>query len=592
VLSELHQVLLGCGYQYTKAQHIPEGTPLRAFNPSKGFYVKNYGTAGGEFSIALSLPTDPHITLPSAYILKKPGQFKDLLLPHINLGWYLCYVREMEADWDANDLHGLYLQVDSQIQRTLDAAVASAMHGSPDDQEMEGEFSSYWLPGKRLYLLSDAAEKLEMQCHVATNESGKEKPGKASDEEWIAFAKEDENEFNEWLKQRCLTRRDDKSILTSYFKINPSRLAGVEWPPQNLRALLQWLTEVDPGARSRLLDHFINNPVKRHVLLFDVRHQDLVGLYVELDIAATGLNTYPQKNNRKKHTGRVVKFKTLITCLSAKRSVQKFTRVGITKADRKTILSRNRRRSTTGDLSTKRIALIGCGTIGGYLCSLLLRSGAGCGQARFDLYDDDSFGPQNFGRHPLSTADFGQNKATALAATLKSSTHLNCNVEGKPSQFSIFPELLNQYDIVIDATGRPPVAKRLAHVVRTIPPNKRPKLVHGFNDGNGRSSKVLIDDGVCCFGCLLTDPAFYKNGLDLRFSKIESSEERFVSCGNTFTPYDAAVSVITAAMVQEAVLSILEPSLSWTYSEHMLDGSRSRQARLLPRHPNCPICHD
>lgn len=592
MLIELHQVLLGCGYQYTKSQHIPEGTPLRLLNLAKGFYVKAYVTTGGEFSIALSLPIDPHITLPSAYILKKPDQYKDRLLPHVNLGWYLCYVREMEADWDANDLQELYLQVDSQIQRTLDAAVTSANQGSPDDQEMEGEFSSYWLPKKRLYLLSDAAEKLEMQCYVTLNESGLESPGKASGEEWVAYQKEDESEFNEWLRQRRLTKQDGRTILTSYFKINPSRLAGVEWPPQNFRALLQWLTEVDLSARARLLDHFVNNPVKRHVLLFDVRHQDLVGLFVEFDIAATGLNTYPQKNNRKKHTGRVVKSKTLITCLSAKRSVLKFTRIGVTKADRDTILSRNRRRSATGDLSTKRIALIGCGTIGGYLCGLLLRSGAGCGKTRFDLYDDDAFGPQNFGRHPLSTVDFGQNKATALAATLKSSTHFNCKVEGKPFQFSITPELLNQYDIVIDTTGRPPVAKRLAHVARTMPVKKRPKIVHGFNDGNGRSSKVVIDDGSCCYGCMLTDPAFYKNGLDLRFSRIKRDEERFVSCGNTFTPYDAAVSVITAAMVQEAVLSILEPSLSWTYSEHMLNGSRSRQARLLPRHPSCPICHD
>ncbi|MER0855615.1 hypothetical protein AAA542_33920, partial [Pseudomonas aeruginosa] len=175
---------------------------------------------------------------------------------------------------------------------------------------------------------------------------------------------------------------------------------------------------------------------------------------------------------------------------------------------------------------------------------------------------------------------------------LKSSTHLNCMVEGKPHHFSITPEQLKQYDIIIDATGRPPVAKRLAHVVRTLPSNKRPNIIHGFNDGNGRASKVMIDDGSCCYGCMLADPAFYKNDSDLRFSEINAEEERFISCGNTFTPYDAAVSVITAAMIQEAVLSTLEKSLSWTYNEHMLDGSRAKRARFLPQQNNCPICHD
>ncbi|WP_353742835.1 E2/UBC family protein [Pseudomonas fluorescens] len=591
MLSDLHQALLSCGYQYTKAQHIPSGTPLRISDTAKGFYVKSYGTAGGEFSIALSFAADPHITLPSAYILKIPDQFRGRLLPHINMGWYLCYVQEMEADWDANDLRGTYSLVNSQIQLTLDAAVASAIQGEPDDQELEGEFSSYWLPDKKVFLLSDAVEKVELQCMVAVNGHGAGKSD-ASGEEWIAYEKEDESEFKEWMKQRELTLRDDKSFLTSYFKIKPSRLAGVVWPPEDLRSVIQWLTEVDLSARGRILDHFVNNPVKRHVLLFDVHHQDLVGLYVELNIDATGLNTYPKKNNRKKRTGRVAKSGTLISCLSAKRSVIKFIRIGVTRADKKTILSRNRRRSAIGNLSNQRIALIGCGTIGGYLAGLLLRSGAGCGNARFDLYDHDSFGPQNFGRHTLSTANFGQNKAVAIAASLKSSTHLSCIVEGKSSRFSIDPELLKLYDIVIDATGRPPVAKRLAHVVRTMPLTKRPRLVHGFNDGNGRASKVLIDDGSCCFGCLLADPAFYKNGLDMRFSEIDSNEERFVSCGNTFTPYDAAVSVITASMMQEAVLSILEPKLSWTYSEHMLDGNRSRQPRHLPRQTTCKICYD
>lgn len=592
MLSELHQALLSCGYQYTKAQHIPSSTPLRSHDTAKGFYVKDYGTVGGEFSVALSFAADPHISLPTAYVLKIPDQFKGRLLPHINMGWYLCYVREMEADWDANDLRGVYSQVNSQIQLTLDAAVASVTQGTPDDQEMEGEFSSYWLPDKKVYLLSDAVEKVELQSLVATSGHGPGKAGTSSREEWIAYEKEDESEFNEWMKQRDLTRRDDKTFLTSYFKIKPSRLAGVMWPPQDLRSVLQWLTEVDLSARGRILDHFVNNPVKRHVLLFDVHHQDLVGLYVELDIDATGLNTYPKKNNRKKRTGRAAKSGTLISCLSAKRSVRKFIRLGVTRADKKTILNRNRRRSAIGNLSTQRIALIGCGTIGGYLSGLLLRSGAGCGHARFDLYDHDSFGPQNFGRHTLSTANFGQNKAVAMASSLKFSTHLNCNVEGKSSRFTIDPNLLKQYDVVIDATGRPPVAKRLAHVVRTMEPNKRPRLVHGFNDGNGRASKVLIDDGSCCFGCLLADPAFYKGGLDMRFSEIDSNDERFVSCGSTFTPYDAAVSVITASMMQEAVLSTLEPKLSWTYSEHMLDGSRTRQPRHLPRQSNCKICHD
>lgn len=587
---ELHQALLSWGFQFTPAHRIPSGTPLRAHDDAQGFYVKTYLTIGGNFSVALSFAGDPHLTLPTAYVLEIPDQFVGRLMPHINMGWYLCYVREMEADWDPNDLHKLYKDVDGQIQLTLDASVVSATKGLPGDQEMEGEFSSYWLSNEDVYLVSEAAEKMEMECLVAT---GMKKIGnlRSSGEEWIVYEKEDRGACDDWLKQRNLTRRDIQTTHTSYFKVKPSRLAGVAWPPQDLRAVLEWLAENDQSAHSRVLNHFVSHPVKRHVLLLDVHQQDLVGLFVELNLEATGLRNYPKNGKRKKGSGRTVKFRTLAACLSAKNSVKRFIRLGVTRADKNTILSRNRRRSAIGDLSKQRVALIGCGTVGGYLAGLLLRSGAGCGKASFDIYDHDSYGPHNFGRHPLSTEHFGQNKAIAMANTLKLSTHLPCNIVGKPVKFSIDERQLNQYDIVIDATGRHPVAKRLAYVVRKIPSEKRPFLIHGFNDGNGRASKVMIDVGESCFGCLIANPDIYRGGVDKRFSEINASGEKFVSCGNFFTPYDAAVSVITASLMQEAVLSILEPDLLWTYSEHVLAGGRSLKSRILPRQPSCSICH-
>ena len=69
------------------------------------------------------------------------------------------------------------------------------------------------------------------------------------------------------------------------------------------------------------------------------------------------------------------------------------------------------------------------------------------------------------------------------------------------------------------------------------------------------------------------------------------SAERHISCGSTFTPYDAAVSIITAGIMQEAALSVLEKNAHWTYSEHMLEGGRTQKQKLLAAHPRCGICH-
>jgi hypothetical protein len=63
----------------------------------------------------------------------------------------------------------------------------------------------------------------------------------------------------------------------------------------------------------------------------------------------------------------------------------------------------------------KRVALIGCGTIGGYLGHLLVQNGAGC-DAPFTLYDPDTLKPGNLGRHVLGFGDLAKPKAEALAA--------------------------------------------------------------------------------------------------------------------------------------------------------------------------------
>lgn len=98
---------------------MPKGILLDTKSRRKGYYVKEYSTKGGVFVIALVLWNDPHIQLPFAYILQQPEQYKGRLLPHINFGFCLCYVTQMEADWNSNDLKSTYQDVDEQIQLTV-----------------------------------------------------------------------------------------------------------------------------------------------------------------------------------------------------------------------------------------------------------------------------------------------------------------------------------------------------------------------------------------------------------------------------------------------------------------------------------------
>ena len=65
--------------------------------------------------------------------------------------------------------------------------------------------------------------------------------------------------------------------------------------------------------------------------------------------------------------------------------------------------------------SDKRIILLGCGSLGGYVAHLLTRAGIGF----ITLVDKDSFEWNNIGRHLLGADDVGQKKAEALSAHLQ-----------------------------------------------------------------------------------------------------------------------------------------------------------------------------
>ncbi|WP_197696988.1 ThiF family adenylyltransferase [Pseudoalteromonas piscicida] len=384
-----------------------------------------------------------------------------------------------------------------------------------------------------------------------------------------------------------MVRPESPLIKTHYIWVRPNRLSGVDWPPQDLKEVLSWLELVDVSARDHLVRCLSNSKSKRNIVLLDIEKQDPVSLYLEIDINNIECQFNSRKTRRKRKKS---SFQNLIGILSRKGFCSKFARLSITRADQSTILSRNQKRESK--LSFKSIALIGCGTIGGYLSELLVRNGAGLGPKCLHLYDRDSLKPHNFSRHTLSISDFGRNKASALAAKLKNSTHLANNISGFDSNFTISEGMLRKYDIVIDATGRPPVSKRLAFIVRQMSA-KRPTIIHVFNDGNGRAAKVLVDENISCYGCMTVDKSIHQDHFDTRFKDLDLSKEKKVSCGSTYTIYDAGVSQISAAMALEAVLNTLNTITPWTYSEFILDPRyRTGKRKILQPQKQCVVCSE
>jgi hypothetical protein len=113
------------------------------------------------------------------------------------------------------------------------------------------------------------------------------------------------------------------------------------------------------------------------------------------------------------------------------------------------------------NLSEKSVALIGCGSLGSKIGSMLARSGV----ARFALIDDDILFPDNLVRHDLDWRDVGSHKADALARRLNlvspttqaNARRVQLGGQESPTSAEMLLKLIGDCDLIVDATANPEV---------------------------------------------------------------------------------------------------------------------------------------
>jgi hypothetical protein len=122
-------------------------------------------------------------------------------------------------------------------------------------------------------------------------------------------------------------------------------------------------------------------------------------------------------------------------------------------------------------MKTKSLALIGCGSLGSKVATMLARSGVG----RFLLVDDDLLFPDNLVRHDLDWRDVGAHKAEALARRLQlvnPAVHTRvwrARLGGQESNESAEAvlKLIGASDLILDATANPDILNLVSAVAGT-----------------------------------------------------------------------------------------------------------------------------
>ncbi|WP_028305097.1 ThiF family adenylyltransferase [Oceanospirillum maris] len=516
--------------------------------------------------------------------------------PHLEPGNRLCYLDKESVFLDPYEPYRTTLAIIGAIKGLLETFVGS--NKKHRELEYAGEFDRYWQP-ERVCFISASEKVSNFFTYDRIRLSGEEySEGVIADSEAIA---------TDWVKRRDGNADKLNRICKAYsIKLTSQPavpLSSEEWPPESWKAFMGWLLSCDPAAENELLKSLIADPPTGNSFVVFL-YSDLsgpIGVYAKFTTSMSALITRftSRKSNRSKSKGgqpapppKISRFRQILCSNSVSLELIRCAAVDVTP---EFIVDRNLR---TPSLKGKKIALIGCGTVGGFAADLLVKAGAGQ-SGQFIVFDGDLLSSANLGRHLLGTKYLCEKKGEALAHYISDSSSVSVDIKGYGDFDLRSLHLLKKFDLVIDATGNENFSTLLAHYTHQERRNNQwgVPILHAWIDAGGKAVRGLIDDGVyACYRCLLIP----KPGSDLgavqeRFSLYKDPAEALISvrhqrCGDSYIPFAAGVSTHAASMVQLMSLDAIFSPKAPRFRHISLDSTIRDNKDKSYKFKGCPCC--
>lgn len=233
------------------------------------------------------------------------------------------------------------------------------------------------------------------------------------------------------------------------------------------------------------------------------------------------------------------------------------------------------------DFSTKRVAVVGCGSLGGYVAHMLARMGVG----RLLLIDNDTLSWDNAGRHVLGGLQVGTKKADALRILLqRESPHLevekfDCNLE---QVLSVSPSHLQSVDLVVSTIGIWGVEYDLNYWARRA--IGAPAVVFAWIEPHGVAGHAMLVHPVegGCLACGCNQWGEFK----LSVTDPEATTQiQGRGCSGFFQPYGVAEMMPTAAMTVRLAADFLTGRCERSEVRTFLGPSDQFETHGLPPRP-------
>ena len=222
--------------------------------------------------------------------------------------------------------------------------------------------------------------------------------------------------------------------------------------------------------------------------------------------------------------------------------------IDVTRVDRQWCLSRDHRIESLAHLATKKVVVLGCGSLGAPLIELLARAGVGT----IEVVDPQTFEPENISRHVLGAPHIGLGKAASLCARLRQA------IPG--AQLDAFGEQAMQWcakadqrqlpDLIVDCTGERSVRIGTSLLRKRV--LKDAPLMMAWMEPFGAAAHAVLISGNDVWPT--SDPA--DTAVNVA-TWPDDVQVELPGCGQGFHPYGVADAWGAAGMVSERVLRVL-----------------------------------
>jgi molybdopterin/thiamine biosynthesis adenylyltransferase len=488
-------------------------------------------------------------------------------IPHVlRSDGTFCYLDGKAVVLDRYNAAGTILQCLAQADKVVRDAVRGRL-----DEDLVGEFGAYWADGTVLMDLPEAFEgnaKIQLLKFDASREMPLVSDGKSKfvslHERYTRHGKVPEG-------MPCTV------IRVAALSFDPKQT----WPPRDLAELNKWLGQAAPEAVGALEQAFTRSGEDHRQWICLSAPNGRFFIFAEI---GTAYRTTEILKNRRARLSE--------TLQHIQDAVKISGYVGIP-VDQEYVFSRNMSGGMKS-LAGKRVLLIGCGSVGGFLAQQLGQSGAGAAGGQLTLVDNDVLKGANLGRHLLGAPYLERNKADACADFLRQQLPL-LEIASVPKSALGNLDLLRRQDLIIDATGEESLSIAINEFAIRNRPNF-PPVLFVWLEGNGAAAVGFMtgNEQLACFKCLKPE----LSGLS-RFNLVRGETQletgRNLACGDAhFIPFPVSRAAAAASIGCDMALDWANGGHGQKWRSLTLDHQRAIQRKdSTPKKSDaCPACSD